>query len=716
MSSSRRQNERSVTTVSVEQPRAEPTRRSLVDRLLAAFPVVALALAVLAFYAVEAWSRKTPWVFSDELEWTQLSRSIAETGRAARRGEPIYFKSLYAYLIAPFWWIHSTSGAYSAIKYANAVVMSLTAIPSYFLARMLVSRRGALIVAFGSVAVPGMAYSTSIVPDVLAYPYYALCSLLAVRALSSRRRRDIAIALVVLACGYLVRQRQFTSLVVAFLLAAAFLWLAGPRWKELRRNWSRGDTIGAIVLAVGALALFNRVVLQHIHQWQFTSQYYKNRLVDLGLRAGASFSIGLGALVTIGGLSSLRLPDRRGEPVYRAYVAWTSAAIATLALYTAVKAAFLSTLFATLWEERDLVPLSPLLILGAVMVFESRRLDKRLVAAATALVLVMFLLKPIQLGWPYYDAPGSALAAVLAQYRHWSTHDLRLGLLASAAMAVLLIAYRRRRGVAAIALVLALGWMVSTEIAATVGIDKLATTFDHNLPKPLDWVDQATGRTPTAYLGQAIKDPNGENLTEFWNRSINRVESLDGTAPGPGPTPSASLIGADGLLSNLDGFKYVLADSGVNLNAPVVATNGAMTLYRADGPWKLTDAPQQVYPDGWCPDWCSYTYFAPGRSGVLKVGIGRLGYNGSAPPASVTVVVGTVRLDQQHQTALLGVIQRRVHRLVPNGTSQTLSFAVAKSPVRVEINVAHDTLIPPTNLDPRNLGVQVSFQFVQAKK
>ena len=78
-----------MTTVSVEQPRAEPNRRSLVDRLLAALPAVALGLVVLSFYAVEAWSRKTPWVFSDELEWTQLSRSIARTGQAARRGEPI---------------------------------------------------------------------------------------------------------------------------------------------------------------------------------------------------------------------------------------------------------------------------------------------------------------------------------------------------------------------------------------------------------------------------------------------------------------------------------------------------------------------------------------------------------------------------------------------------------------------------------------------------
>jgi hypothetical protein len=169
------------------------------------------------------------------------------------------------------------------------------------------------------------------------------------------------------------------------------------------------------------------------------------------------------------------------------------------------------------------------------------------------------------------------------------------------------------------------------------------------------------------------------------------------------------------LLSNLDGVPYVLADSGVRLAAPVVASNGAMKLYRADGPWKLADTPQQVFPDGWCPDWCSYTYFEPGQSGVLKVSMGRLGYNGSAPAAAVTVVVGTVGIDQKAQTPRFAVVQRRVHRVVPNGSSQTLTFPVGRTPVRVEINVRHSTLIPPTSVDPRSLGVQVGFQFVRAR-
>jgi hypothetical protein len=706
-----------VATVSVQQSRADAGRRTFVDRLLAAIPLIVLAIAVLVFYAVEAWSRKTPWIFTDELEWTQLSRSIADTGHAARRGQPIYFKSLYAYVIAPFWWIHSVPAAYAAIKYANAVIMALTAVPAYLLARMLVSRRGAVVVALGSVAVPGMAYATSIVSDVLAYPYYALSSWLAVRALRSKGRLDVALAIVATGGGYFIRQKQFTSLVLALLIAAAALWLTGPRSRALRRNWTRGDTIGAIALAVGAFFLFNRVVLQHIHEWQYTSQYTKNRIVDLGLRAGSSFAIGLGALPVIGGLTSLRLPERRGDPTYRAYVAWTSAAIGSLAIYTAVKAAYLSTIFATLWEERDLIYLSPLLILGTVMVFESKRVNRWFLAGATAFVVVLFAFKAIQLGWPYYEAPGSSFAAYLASDHGWTRHDLRLALLVSVAVSVLLIAFRRRRGVAAITLVLVLAWMLSAEIAMTVGLDRVATDFTHNLPKPLNWVDQDTGGQKVAYLGQGIKDPNGENLDEFWNRSITWVTTLDGTTPGPGPNPTSSLLSGTGLLSNLDGFRYVLADSNIKLDGTPVehVSNGIATLYRSDRPWRLVDATQQVSPDNWCPDWCTYTYFKPGQAGVLEVSLGRLAYNGSAPAAQVRVLVGDVRYDAKHQSVDLGQVHHRKYVTVPNGSTQTLSFPVSQTPVRIELTVVKSTLIPPTANDPRSLGVQVGFTFVPAR-
>ena len=234
-------------------------------------------------------------------------------------------------MIAPVWWIHSTSAAYSAIKYLNAFVMPLAAIPTYLLARMLVTKRAAVVVAVGSVAVPAMAYVTSIVPEVLAYPYFALCSWLAVRALQGgpaprrdHRRRLPRSAATSSGSGSSRRSRSRSP------SRPPGSGSPGRAAGHSAATGRRGDTLGALVLAFGVAILFNRVVLQHIQEWQVTTQYYKNRMVDLGLRAGLSFAIGLGVLPVIGGLVSLRLPERRGDPTYRAFAAWTAAAIGVL--------------------------------------------------------------------------------------------------------------------------------------------------------------------------------------------------------------------------------------------------------------------------------------------------------------------------------------------------------------------------------------------------
>jgi hypothetical protein len=704
-----------VTTVPVQSSGTRVRRRTLVDRLLSVFPVVALALTVLVFYLVEAWTRKTPWVFTDELEWTQISRSIASTGHAARRGDPIFFKSVYAYVIAPFWWIHSTSTAYAAIKYANAVIMSLAAVPTYLLSRMLVSRRTAIVVAAAAVAIPGMAYATSIVPESLAYPYFALCSWLAVRALRSNRRLDIAIALVFLLGGYFVHQTEFTTLPAAFVIAGAALWFTGSRGHAMRRNWTRGDTVGFFVLLAGALFLFNRVVLQHIYQWQVTTQYDKNRMIDLGLDGALSLAVGLGILPVIGGLTSLRLPERRGDPTYRAYVAWTATVIAAIAVYTADKAAYNSTHFGTYWEERPLIFLSPLLLLGTAMALQAKRLDKWAVGGATALVGVMVLFKTVQLGWPYYEAPGSAIPGALAYYRGWTQHDVRISLIVMLGLSLGILLARRWRALLVLTVAVGFVWMLAGEITMTVGIDRAATQFRGNLPADLSWVDHAVHGGRVTFLGQGANDLDGENLAEFWNRSVKNVDGLDGPGPGPGPTNSPILLSPDGRLSDLDGTQYVLADSGVVLDAQQVAhpANTGLVLYRHTGPWHLLDTVQQVYSDSWCPNWCSYTYFKPHQHGTLVVTLGRQGYNGSAPPAKVRVVVGSVLIDKNHATQIADEMSD-LHLLVPNGSSRTLRFSV-ETPVRVEVSTADTTLIPPSAADNRTLGVQADFSFKPTK-
>jgi hypothetical protein len=691
------------------------------DRAFALIPVAIVALMVFVFYAVEAWTRRTPWVFTDELEWSQISRAIETTGHAARRGQPLYFKSLYAYWLAPFWVIHSTGTAYAAIKYADAILMPLAAIPTYFLSKMLVSRRAAFAVAVLSICIPAMSYASFIEPEVLAYPFYALASWLIVRALTTNTRRDRILAIAVSLVACLVRWPQFGTVGCSFAIAAAGLWVTGPRGKAFRRNWSRSDTIGAIVLLIGALFLFNRVFLQHVSEWQISTQYWKNRMVDLGLRAALGFTVGLGVLPVIGGLASLHVPERRGQPAYRAFAAYLASAIVCIGLYTGVKAAYLSTIFSTLWEERNLIYLSPLLLLGTAIVFESKRIDWRLVAVASAFVVFLFYEKPFQLQYAYFESPGFGILTVTNRTWKWTIQDQQFLLLGVLAVSLALLWFRRYAGVALVAVLLGGAWMLTSEIQSTIGFDHSADKMRAEVNTPPTWVDDYTHGAKVTFLGQAMIDPNSELVTEFWNRSIDHVDSLDGTASGPGPTGTPQLADVTGRLSGTTGDPYVLAGEGVTLQAPVVAEwlggpDGPMTLYRTKGPWKLLETEQQQYSDGWCPNWCSYTYFKPGQTGTLQVNLSRTGFNGTAPDAKVRLTSGTA-IVVEGQTMLGRAVKVR-YTTVTNGpgSNQVIDIPVKHTPVRVEIRVADSTLIPPRPSDPRRLGVMAGFKFIPAAK
>jgi hypothetical protein len=229
----------------------------------------------------------------------------------------------------------------------------------------------------------------------------------------------------------------------------------------------------------------------------------------------------------------------------------------------------------------------------------------------------------------------------------------------------------------------------------------------------LAWVDHRVGSERVTYLGQQIQDPNGLLLTVFWNRSIRHVYSLDGKAPGPGPTGTPDFVAPDGTLSRLPpDTKYVLTDNGVALQQPVVDRWGLLTLYRKDGPWRLLDGAQQLYSDGWVPGWSSDTYFRPGQKGTLVVTLSRTAFNGSAPPGRARIVAGEVRIDPALGGAAMGRITTRRSAVVRNGTSQEIRLPVERTPVRVELTIT--PTFHASVSDRRDLGAQVRFQFVPA--
>lgn len=690
------------------------TERSTLDRFLAAIPVAVVTLILLSILFWEAAARKSPTIFTDELEWAQISRAIAQTGHGARRGAPIGFKSLYAYLIAPGWWLHTTATAYAAIKYLNTVVMALTALPIYFLARLLVSRRAATIAALGTLCTSAFFYAALLLPEVLAYPFFALYAYVVVRALARSGRRWTAAAVLLSLLSVLVRT-QFVAAIAAAALAAAWLWMVGPRGRRLRAGWSRADHVGAVALLVGIVIVLNRIATPHSAEWSVVTNGFTNRIWDFALVSGSALAIGLGVLPAIAGLAALWIPERRDDPQWRAFAAFLGSSVVTFGFYTGFKAAYLSTFFASRVEERNLIYLAPLLIVGTVVFFSARRTWWPGVLAATAFVAWLVLGYGYQLGYPYFEAPGYGIAAFANRVFHWDQAHIGNALLVALVVAVAIVALRRHAAVVAVAALAVAVWMCTAEITSARGSEHQAKQFVAALPKPLDWVDRATHRAGTTYLGQNVADPTGLWLIEFWNTSLRHVDSLDATAPGPGPTLTPGVQQTDGTLRGDSGTPYVLADNGVRVIGPVLVAQKRLDLYltRVDRhPWRLRDAVYGTDSGGWIRHDGLYAYFGPETTtGTLHVDVGRAGFCAAgAPGTRVIVEVGPAGLDPQNNPKV-GSVARRETFALGNCSSLTRSFRV-RPPFAVHVHVTRLVIPQRYGLgDPRALGAQVAFSF-----
>ena len=79
----------------------------------------------------------------DELIYSELAKSLATPGRFLVRGEATAaYGIVYLALIAPAWAIfESAAGVCGGSSEINALVMSLAAVPAYFLARRVLAER-----------------------------------------------------------------------------------------------------------------------------------------------------------------------------------------------------------------------------------------------------------------------------------------------------------------------------------------------------------------------------------------------------------------------------------------------------------------------------------------------------------------------------------------------------------------------------------------------
>ena len=720
-------------------PAAAPTENAWFDRVYRAIPLATAFVTLLAIYAWEASRHASPWLFTDELELSQISRAIEATGHGARRGEPYFWHTLYTWLIAPAWAIKSTSTAYAVVKYIGVIVMTLTVVPTYFLARTIVSPRAALFAAAGAASVPALAYAPMILEEPLSYPYAAVAFLAMAMALARRTWLWIAAAIALSLLGGFVRG-ELGVLPLVLVLAAGLYAVtseAGRRWRSRFTSW---DWVGAIVLGAGAIIVFSGLVGKYSQSWSIATGHYRGRMLDYGLQAAGSLTIGLGLLPVVAALAALARPrDEERTPELRAFTSLFAAALVGFGVYTAVKASYLSTVFGTTVQERNLIYLVPLVFVGTALWLDRPRLRWIPLLAAVGFVAYLIVATPYQLdNVPAADSLGVGIAQMANRelsFAHGGIEQALFIALAIGAVLLVLPRFLGRRpgwvlGVTATAAVLVIAWTLAGQISAANYSNDASQSLIKVYPRPLTWLDERTHGKPTLYLGQHLDSGSdlGIWLTEFWNRSLKYVWSVDGSAPGPGPTQTPNTH-ADGRLypAPPGGVDYVLAEPGIDLDGTVVMRpnkdkGNRWFLYKVRKPLRYAYNETGVFADGQtgcdrapCPAAESaYNRFStPGQKpGYAVVDVSRLSACGAlVPPAGVRVTIGKLveGRDKQPHIGRVTDVQRWTLRI---GSAKRFVLRTPKPPFRVEVKIA--PTYSPTSYgesDQRQLGGQVGFNF-----
>jgi 4-amino-4-deoxy-L-arabinose transferase-like glycosyltransferase len=196
-----------------------------------------------------------PFIFVDEVIWSELARGIADAGKPLLRDQPDPGYSVgYPLLISPAYALcDGLPNAYAAVKAENALLMSLAAVPAFFLARRVTRDGLALLAAVLTVAVPSLAYTGTVMTENAFYPLFLLVVLVLVVVLERPTAPWVILLLVLAGVAYATRVQAYMFLLAILLFApAGDLRAARTRSTISRFRWLYGLVVGlAVAVLVG---------------------------------------------------------------------------------------------------------------------------------------------------------------------------------------------------------------------------------------------------------------------------------------------------------------------------------------------------------------------------------------------------------------------------------------------------------------------------------
>ncbi|MEZ5102142.1 MAG: hypothetical protein R3C15_20525 [Thermoleophilia bacterium] len=629
--------------MSIAAPTPDVRARAWRASLVALDPPRALALvvALTAFVRVVAsWARTTPVYFPDEYLYSELGRSLVESGEPLVRGTRTSFPSLlHPILTAPAWLLDDVEAAFRLIQSLGAVAMALAAVPAFLLARRAgVGAWPSVAVAALAVAVPDLLLSSWIVAEPFAYPLLLGALWAGVASIVDPRRR-YQLAFVALAALALLARAQLALVPIAFLAA---LLATGLRERRLRAALREQGLVlalvglpvalGAALLVSGRLGPYSGALSVGLEPLGAARWSATNALV---LAYAAGWAIVPGALV--GAWLALARPAGRGEAAF-------GAAAITFGLGTLVQAGLVSSSLTGHVHERYVFPLVPLLAIAFCLWLGREapgRLAVGLLAAGLLAVSALVPLSGLAAAQGKADSPVLRAFAELERIAGTSGDAALLVAAAAAVLSLVAAAGALRRTAAPLALASSLVVCLAASGAAIAYDAVNAARVRDGLPLDPSWVD-AAAREPVTLLWTPGGDPADAHELLFWNRRVDRALLLPDALPFDPYAADGVVVDADGSLSMrgrvVDGPLVVedRATTVVLAGARPVAASEAQTLWLPTGPEPPRLALQLTgrARDGWLSPLADLTVWPTDGGPVLAA---RLVLDVQAPPGERAV-------------------------------------------------------------------------------
>jgi hypothetical protein len=555
-----------------------------------------------------------PWIMVDELIYSELAKSFAASGHFQIRGVASNgYGFVYPALIAPAWRLFGAMPhVYGAAKAINAFVMSLAAIPAYYLGRRLLTPGLALCAAVLTLIVPSMLYTSELMTENAFYPLFLLVAWALVATLE---RPTVWRQIGVLAlCGLAFATRQQAIALVPAVAVAPILqaWIERD-WKSRLRAWLPTYAIlacAALLALVGTVAR-GRSPLSLLGAYRAATSvpYSVDSVLHYILWHVAEIDLYLG-VIPFAALLALWFRPRAGTPAARAFVAATLPITALVIVEVAI---FASTQSGRI-EERNMFYVAPFGLI-ALLAFTERGVvvRSRRVLAAAALVAGVL---PVAIPFGRF-INTTALSDTFGLMPWWWIQDrgidfatLRWVALAVSLVAAGLLVFVSRRFTMVLVLLVAAYFVVTGAIVQNGrhGIVQASrgAAFAGIQAQHYDWVDRAVGRNAdVTQLWNNVGAIQRVWENEFFNRSIRRTVDTGNAFTGGLPEQSLREL-KNGAIVDAQGrpyrVRYALAAQSSFIKGDTVALdNGTgMLLARVNGPLFVLAKVTGIYPnDTW---------------------------------------------------------------------------------------------------------------------